>query len=283
MIRSILLPLADEPASAMDFAFWIAQDSSSRICGLALIDIKAFEIPVLGTPDGFLPSIVTPPMRENQSFIEELTKLAKERIDRAAAVCAARNIPFASEIRIGIPGEIVTRMAVAHDMVVMSRTGYSRVASIEERPDPLVAQVAHRSIRPVLVAGAKFPATQGVRHILVAYDGSTHAARALLVAAELGARSGVKCTLMTVASTEEDGEEILAAAELFLLNHDVTPQKRIILGTKPSDIICESVTEAGADIIIMGAFGHSPARELFFGSTTRRVLSHCATTEILQY
>lgn len=283
MIRSILLPIADEPASAMDFAFWLAQKSNSRINGLALIDIKAFEIPVLGTPDGFLPSIVTPPMRENQSLIEEWTVLAKERIDRAAAACAARNISFTGEVRTGIPGEIVTRAAVAHDIVVMSRTGYSRIAGTEEKPDPLVSQVVHRSIRPVLVAGARFPAAQGIRHILVAYDGSAHAGRALWVAAELGAHPGVKCTLMTISSTEENGEEILAPAELFLLSHNVTPQKRILLGTKPSEIICESVTSAGVDILIMGAFGRSPVREVFFGSTTRQVLSHCATTVILQY
>jgi nucleotide-binding universal stress UspA family protein len=283
MIRSILLPIADEPASALDFALWLAREGNRRISGLALIDIKAFEIPVLGTPDGFLPSIVTPPMRENQSLIEELTALAKARIEGAAAACAARNLIFTGDVRTGIPGEIVTRTAAAHDIVVMSRTGYSRITGTEEKPDPLVAQVVHRSIRPVLVAGAKFPAAQGIRHILVAYDGSTHAGRALTVAAELGARPGVKCTLMTVASTEESGEEILAAAELFLLNHDVKPQKLILLGTKPSEMICQSVTNAGIDILIMGAFGRSPVREMFFGSTTRQVLSHCATTVILQY
>lgn len=267
----------------MDFAFWLAQHGNSRISGLALIDIKAFEIPVLGTPDGFLPSIVTPPLRENQSLIEELTVLAKERTDRAAAACAAKNLTFTGEIRTGIPGEIVTRAAVAHDIVVMSRTGYSSIAGAEEKPDPLVSQVVRRSIRPVLVAGAKFPGAQGIRHILVAYDGSTHAGRALLVAAELGTWPGVKCTLMTVASTEENGEEILTAAELFLLSHNVKPQKRILLGTKPSEIICESATNADVDILIMGAFGRSPMREVFFGSTTRHVLSHCATTVVLQY
>jgi nucleotide-binding universal stress UspA family protein len=283
MIRSILLPIADEPASAMDFAFWLAQKSDSRICGLALVDIKAFEIPVLGTPDGFLPSIVTPPMRENQSLIEELTARAKDRTDRVAAACEARNIPFAGEIRTGIPGEIIARLAVAHDLVVMSRTGYSRIGGTEEKTDPLISQVVHRSIRPVLVAGSKFPEAKDIRHILVAYDGSTHAGRALWMAAELGAHPGIKCTLMTVASTQEDGDEILAPAELFLLNHGVAPQKRVVLSSKPSEIICESIADAGADLLIMGAFGRSPVREVFFGSTTRRVLSHCATTVILQY
>jgi len=283
MIKSILLPLSEEPAVAMDFAFWLAQQNDGRIGGLALIDIKAFEIPVLGTPDGFIPSVVTPPAGENQALIEELTALARQRIDAAAAACAAREIPFAGEIRTGIPADLVARHAMAHDLVVMSRTGYSRTAGPEEKLDPLVAQVIRRSIRPVLVAGAAFPAAPGIRHILAAYDGSMHAGRALSTAAMLARCPGIACTLMTVAPTREDGEEMLAAAELFLLNHGVTPAKKIVVGNKPSEIICESVAEAGADILIMGAFGRSPVREVFFGSTTRQVLSHCATTVILQY
>jgi nucleotide-binding universal stress UspA family protein len=32
----------------------------------------------------------------------------------------------------------------------------------------------------------------------------------------------------------------------------------------------------------MGAYGHSPIREVLFGSTTERILSHCSANVILQ-
>jgi nucleotide-binding universal stress UspA family protein len=117
---------------------------------------------------------------------------------------------------------------------------------------------------------------------LVAFDGSIHAGRVLAVAAELGARPGVICTLVTVAGTQEAGEETQAPAESYLYHHGVTPKKQVILGSKPSEMICELVTTAKADILIMGAYGHRPMREMLFGSTTERVLSHCAATVILQ-
>jgi nucleotide-binding universal stress UspA family protein len=282
MIRSILLPLAEGPlaANAREFAFWLAKKSCSRIHVLAVIDLKAFEIPVLGTPDGFMPSVVTPPLQENQLLLEDMTRAAKERLDELSRECASREIGCSTDIRTGIPAEIISRIGVAHDIVVMSRGGYSRVSEKQVKVDAVVSQVIRNSTRPVLVAGSKL--RDDVRNIVVAFDGSVHAGRALLVAAELGSREGVACTLATIATVEEEGQEILAPAEAFLYHHGVTPHKRVVIGAKASELICEVSASCEADILIMGAYGHTPVREMLFGSTTERVLSHCGTTVILQ-
>lgn len=284
MIRSILLPLADGPISsnAKDCAFWLARKDGSRIHALAVIDVKAFEIPVLGTPDGFMPSVVTPPLEESQTLFDEMSLNAKERLDQFAAECAALNIPCSTDTKTGIPGDLIAREAVAHDIIVMARTGYSRIAGPQEKVDPLVTHVLRGSIRPVLVAGRGFAAGADIRTVLVAFDGSVHAARALMAAAELGSRPGVTCKLVTVASSEEAGKETLFPAESFLCHHGVTPQKKVVVGSKPSEVICELATSEHADILIMGAYGHSPMREMLFGSTTEKVLSHCGTTVLLQ-
>jgi nucleotide-binding universal stress UspA family protein len=284
MIRSILLPLADGPlaANAREFAFWLAKKACSRIHVLAVIDLKAFEIPVMGTPDGFMPSVVAPPLQENQLLLDDLMKLAKERLEEFTRECASREIGCSTDIRTGIPPEIISRIAAGHDIIVMSRTGYNRVAEVQTKIDPLVSQVIRNSTRPVLVAGSKPREGKEVKRILVAFDGSVHAARALLVAAELGSRAGIECTLMTISSVEEEGQETLAPAEAFLYHHGVTPRKQVVIGSKPSEIICEIAVSSQADILVMGAYGHTPVREMLFGSTTERVLSHCGTTVILQ-
>src|SRR5512135_3182538 len=95
MIRSIMLALAESPydASARNFAFWLARKEGSHIHALAMIDIAAFEVQVLGTPDGFMPSVVTPPLKESQSLMNDLTSIAKERLNRFADQCASRGIP----------------------------------------------------------------------------------------------------------------------------------------------------------------------------------------------
>jgi nucleotide-binding universal stress UspA family protein len=283
MIRSMLLPLAEGPlsTSAVDYAFWLAKKDGSHIQALAVIDIKNFEIPVLGTPDGFMPSVVTPPIAESQSLLNEITTQARERLEKFAQECSARGIACSTDTRTGIPGEIVAREAVAHDIVVMARKGYSRAAAPSEKLDPLVPQVIRGSIRPVLVAGPKFTASETLI-LLVAVDGSGHAGKALAVAAELGARPGVSSTVVTVAATDDLGQETLAPAVAYLRHHGVIPKKEVILGSKASEIICDVASRAGADILIMGAYGHRPMREMLFGSTTERVLSHCPATVILQ-
>ncbi len=284
MIRSILIALAEAPydASAKNYAFWLARKEGSHVHALAVIDIAAFEIPVMGAPDGFMPSVVTPPLKESQSLMNDLAAIAKERLDRFASQCASRGIPSSTETRTGIPGEVISRVAVAHDIVVLSRTGYNRVASVQETVDSLVAPVIRGSVRPVLMAGSEFREGSDIRNILIAYDGSAHSARALLVAAELAARPGVNCTLVTIAQSEELGREVIAPAEAFLFHHGITPRKQITISSKPSDVICSLVVSGGVDIVIMGAYGHSPIREVLFGSTTERILSHCAANVVLQ-
>jgi nucleotide-binding universal stress UspA family protein len=284
MIRSILIALGESPynASAKDCAFWLARKEASHIHALAIVDIGVFEVPVLGSPDGFLPSVVTPPINETSSLLNDLTTAAKERLDQFAEQCTSRDIRASTEIKTGVPGDVISRAAIAHDIVIVSRTGYNRIANIRETVDAWVAPVIRGSVRPVLVAGTGVREGSDIRSVLVAYDGSPHAARALPAAAELAARPGVDCTLATVASSEETGRELIAPAEAYLLHRGITPRKQIIVSSKPSDVICELAASSGVDFLIMGAYGHSPIREALFGSTTERILAHCAANVILQ-
>jgi nucleotide-binding universal stress UspA family protein len=284
MIRSILLALAEPPhdAGARNFAFWLAKKEGSHIHSLAVIDITAFEVPVLGTPDGFMPSVVTPPLGESRSLMLDLAAIAKERLSQFSNQCASRGIPCSTEIKSGIPGEVIGQTAIAHDIVLVSRTGYSRIVNAQASVDALIAPVVRASVRPVLVAGSVFREESEIRNILVAFDGSSHSARALLVAAELAARPGVSCTVVNINQSEDSGREALEPAKAFLFHHGVSPKIQVVSSSKPAEVICSLVASGGADVVIMGAYGHSPIREVLFGSTTERVLAHCTANIILQ-
>jgi nucleotide-binding universal stress UspA family protein len=132
------------------------------------------------------------------------------------------------------------------------------------------------------VAAAEFREEGDIQSVIVAYDGSAHSARALLAAAEIAARPGVDCILVTVAQSQEIGREIIAPAVDFLVHHGVSPRTHIVTGSKPFDVICGMVATGKADLVIMGAYGHRPIREVLFGSTTEKVLAHCAANVILQ-
>ena len=284
MLASILLPLADLPqaAGAWDRAFWLAGKGGGHIQALGLINVRSFEIPVLGTADGFMPSVVSPPMAESQALLKELTQRARDRVNKFAAMCALRGVSCSTDIKTGIPGEVIAHEAAAHDLVVLSRFGYERMAQPDDHSaEPLVSSVIRGSVRPVLVAGNEFPASGALRRMIVAYDGSGHAARALAIAVELAGGFGIECVLATIAPSEAAAGEVLAPAEAYLLHHGVTPVRRVAVGAKPADLLCDLVGASGSELLVMGAYGHSPIREMLFGSTTERVLSHCKASVIL--
>jgi nucleotide-binding universal stress UspA family protein len=284
MIRSILVALAESPGnmSARNYAFWLARKEGSHVHAVAVVDITAFEVPMIGTPDGFMPSVVPHSFRESQSLMDEMNARCRERLDRFAEECASRNISCSTETKTGIPAEVISQSAVAHDIVVISRTGYNPAANTRETIDSLVAPVIRSSARPVLVAGTEFQEEGEIRNILVAYDGSTHSARALSVAAELAARPGANLTLVTVVPSGDSDTEILAPAEAFLAHHGVTPRKQIEISSKPASVISDLAASGNVDLLVMGAYGHSPIREVLFGSTTERILSHCSANVVLQ-
>jgi nucleotide-binding universal stress UspA family protein len=285
MLASILVPILDGTLEncALESALWLARKGGGSIHMLAIIDLKAFEIPVLGTADGFMPSVVSPPIAESQALLEDLTAVAREHLDQVLAVFRERGVPCSSEIKTGMPGEMIAREAVSHDIVIMSRTGYTRTRKPEDRTvDPLVSHVIRGSMRPVLVAGKSFSAAGSVNSLMAAYDGSTHAARALNVMLELAGSLGIECVLTTIASTEAAGNEILAPAAAFLSHHGIKAIRKVAIGSRASELLCDLVSPGGSQILIMGAYGHSPIREMLFGCTTERVLSHCDATVILQ-
>jgi nucleotide-binding universal stress UspA family protein len=284
MIRSILLPLVENQqyAGAKDYAFWLAQKEGSQIHALAVIDIKAFEMPVIGTPDSFMSTTLVPGFEESQSLLEEMSAAAKERLGQFARECETKSIPCSTELKTGTPDDAIVRSAIAHDIVIMARSGLKHFGAEPQHLDSSVSHIIRNSIRPVLVVGRPFSESGEALTIMVAYDGSLHASRSLSIAAELGSRPGVRCILATVASSEDIGTELLAPAEAFLYHHGVTPHKHVAISSKPSDVICSLAASENVDVLIMGAYGHGPIREMLFGSNTERVLTHCDSNIILQ-
>jgi nucleotide-binding universal stress UspA family protein len=283
MIRSILLALAAPPdnAGAKNYAFWLAKKEGSHVHALAVVDITAFEVPVLSSADSMMPTMPATPFIENRVLVNELLSSAREHLDLFATECASRGISFSSAIETGIPEDVISERAIAHDIVVISRKGYRRIQS-QDGVEDLIAPVIRNSVRPVLVAGPEFREDGDILKVLVAYDGSPHAARALPAAAELAARPGVQCTLLTVASSEEQGQEILAPAEAFLAHHGIVAHKEILCNSRPSEEICKLAESGSVDLLVMGAYGHSQIREAIFGSTTQRILAHCGVNVVLQ-
>lgn len=131
--------------------------------------------------------------------------------------------------------------------------------------------------RPVLVVPSTGTFPGLARRVLVAWDGSREATRALHDAQPLLAQAA-KVIVVTIAaaSGEPPGERVPGAdIALTLARHaDHVDVSVVESGERRSigDILMSRAYESGADLLVMGAYGHARWRELVMGSATHAIL-----------
>ncbi|XBQ17171.1 MAG: universal stress protein [Oceanicaulis sp.] len=132
-------------------------------------------------------------------------------------------------------------------------------------------RVARAASRPILVANREFARPQ---HAVIAFDGGASAGKAVSHLAKGKLLRGAKITLLN-AGSREDGlaaEMDAAAAILTEAGHTVDTAFR---PGSPESVITDFVGEVGADLLVMGAYGHSRIRTLLIGSTTTAMMRAC--------
>ena len=126
--------------------------------------------------------------------------------------------------------------------------------------------------RPVLVASTK-PADNIGKRILIAWNGKVQGARAVAAALPWLAKAEV-VTVATVVEAHTPGrpEDLVR----YLAWHGIraTPDAVPVSGAgKVGAALIEACGRAGADLLVMGAYGHSRLREMILGGATREVLA----------
>jgi nucleotide-binding universal stress UspA family protein len=133
------------------------------------------------------------------------------------------------------------------------------------------------------------------KNILIAWDGSEHAKRAVAEAVDLARTQDGRLTLLTVAAplqvwpgfvppiTEAD---LISAAETTLAEGEaLVPEGVPVSGhTAVGDPGSELVKRAGAadhDLIVMGSRGRGAVRSAFLGSVSHFVLNHTSVPVLI--
>jgi nucleotide-binding universal stress UspA family protein len=127
--------------------------------------------------------------------------------------------------------------------------------------------------RPVLMVpyAGRFPDT-GTR-VLVAWNASPEAARAVTDALPLLA-AAQSVEVVAFGDGGDHGELPGADLALFLARHGVraTAARQSLAGIDVGSQILSRAADSDADLIVMGAYGHSRLREMALGGATRTLL-----------
>jgi nucleotide-binding universal stress UspA family protein len=203
---------------------------------------------------------------------DEVEAQARREFAAAAAAAGAQKTEWRRSDR-GALG--ATRLSARYaDLVVVGQHDPDR--SIEERlPGYFTEELVLSAGRPVLVVpyAGRF-ATVGTR-VLVAWNASAEAARAVTDALPLLARAkSVEVVAFEPQRPDADhGAEPGADIALFLVRHGVKVSvARQQAGIDVGSQILSRAADTEADLIVMGAYGHSRTRELVLGGATRSLL-----------
>lgn len=147
-------------------------------------------------------------------------------------------------------------------------------------PDSLFRQVVYgvlfQSPVGVLLNDHTTDATLTAKTVLVAWTSHLHSARAVQQALPVlrQAKDVIIGIVDPVATEFREGEDPGVDVARWLAHHgcNVSVRQFPSGGQPVGDVILERSKECGAELIVMGSYGHSRTREAFFGGTTRTLI-----------
>lgn len=221
----------------------------------------------------------------------------QQELDEAAKAAAAKfekqcqKMGFeAFEARIF--NESVVASLIEHaaftDLIVLSQPNDD--ATQASASPGLVGDLLMEGGRPVLVMpNTQKPASE-FKQVVVAWDGSRQAGRAIIDAMPLLQRAETVNIVLVNAGDRKSkfaavhGQEPGADIGAFMARHDVnTNVRQIVTSTSVSDALLNEVSDSKTDLLVMGGYGHSRFREWILGGTTREVLEGMSVPVLMSH
>lgn len=165
------------------------------------------------------------------------------------------------------PGLAVAVQARYHDVTaIQMRPGSANLNAVAEH-------LLFGSGRPLLLVPGEPGHSTGLDHVAVSWDGRATANRAIYDAMPLIVRAS-HVTILTAGSDKDIAPSSTDALVRYLQRHAVEPRLVDVSSSKQGiafDLQTAALAEK-ADLLVMGAYGHSRLREFILGGATAGVL-----------
>jgi nucleotide-binding universal stress UspA family protein len=276
MIKDLVvnLSVAAERDPAADFALSVASAFGAHAAGVA------FQYdPIMPTVlmDGVPPDVIDSQRAEN----ERVARAATSRFDGAARLAS---VLVETRIIEATLAGAATRFA--H---IARRFDLSVVAQAQPDTDGLEALIVEQALfdsgRPVLVVPYIQTAPFKADRVMLCWDGSRPAARAAGDAMPILARAKTIEVFIVesgrLKSNEIPGADIADHLARHGLKVSVT---RTVSGDiDVASVILSHAADSGADLIVMGGYGHSRLREFVLGGATRGILTSMTVPTLMSH
>lgn len=233
----------------------------------------------------------TPPMPLGAEALDAIQTVDEEELAKLKATFddATRGRAFVAEWRGLGPisydlASVVLEHGRAADLIVASQADPDwEMSAMFDFPDRLALE----SGRPVLIV--PYAGTYGEigRRVMIAWSGKREGARAVFDALPL-LKGAEAVTLLCVTGPGTDAEPgqlpgVEIAAALARHGVKVTIQKSNGEEIGAGDEILARLADSGADLLVMGAYGHTRLRQMVFGGVTRHILQHMTVPTLMSH
>jgi nucleotide-binding universal stress UspA family protein len=274
LLKNILVCLEGSPSTtaAVRLAIDVARRLEARLVGLAIVDEPDIRA---GTPTSIGGSAFK--HERDDALVAEAHKHAADAIALFERRAREAEVPARSLEIVGRPVDAILEEMSTRDFTVIGRDANFK---FEQEDTQTRDAILHRATTPVLLVPETASPTLGGT-VLVAYDGSGAAKRALASFAASGLAIGREVHVVTIDDNGAIAWEMANRAVETLKAADIPAKGHNIVSLLSNqEALTRLAREIDAGLIVMGAFTRSRLRELFSGSVTRSLVE---TTEIPLY
>lgn len=286
-LKTILAPLngSDTDPVALAAALGVARRFGAHADALFVRLDPRDAVPMLG--EGMSGAMVDEIMRAAEGEASTHLSVARSHFDNAVAAAgiAVNEVPRAGDGPsagwrdvVGRGEEVVPQEGRLADLLVFAHPALDKDAQSYVTVETALLGCG----RPLLLVPKDGPAEIG-RSVAVAWNGSAESARAVAGAMPFLKKAEVVhvLTAETSVTSAATGRRIAD----YLTWHGVTSQLTIL---KPASdpvgkTLNDRAAEIGADLLIMGGYGHSRMREMILGGVTRYMLSHAGLPVLMAH
>ncbi|HUD86013.1 MAG TPA: universal stress protein [Xanthobacteraceae bacterium] len=265
MIKDIVvnLGLGERGSPAGDYAISVADAFDAHVVGISFLYDPI--VPVSAT--GYIPAEVIETQRSDN---EAAAKAAVDRFTAAASRAGVSAEQVTLSASLAGAGDTFGRIARRYDLAIVGQAEPG-MSSVEE----IIAEsTLFESGRPMIVVPYIQKAPLKLDNVMVCWDGSRPAARAIADAMPLLEKAG-RVEVVIIANERGKQDEI-EGADLgqHLARHGLKVEVNRMAGGKidVADALLSHLADSSADFIVMGGYGHSRLREFVLGGVTHSIL-----------
>lgn len=276
-IRRMLVPVLgrDSDHSTLKTAIQVAQKVGAHIDALFVRADAADFLPVMG--EGYSGIVAQDILDAVDTAGDEL---ARQAMDNVTKLAEASGLPIVKHGQSSAQPSISFHQAKGPLFAVLQQESQLTDLVVYTHPaQGLTSELAN--VLPDLLLGCRRPfliapdnPVQSIgTHIIIAWNSGHEAASALRQARGFLPFAD-KVEVAMVADDEASGQAEIALPLAYLACHGVKAETRLVIdkSRNAGDIILNEFENSGADLLVMGAYGHSRFREFIFGGATRQVL-----------